>query len=251
MNNRSDTADSNLSRLLVVVLLVGVWQGLTQLFNIPHFLLPSPHAVAHTLWQRGEFLAYHGAITSLEMVIGLLLGCMLGIATAMAMMLFGLFRRLAYPLVIISQTLPVFAIAPLLVIWLGYGLGSKIAMTVLIIYFPICTALYFGLRDTRQEFIDLAQLAGAGPVQILTMFRIPAALPALATGLRVSASMAPIGAVVGEWVGSSAGLGFVMLHANARMQTDETFAALVILAILALLLRGLADRVARYLTQWN
>ena len=89
MNHRSDITDSNMSRLLVVILLLGVWQALTQLFSIPHFLLPSPVAVTHTLWERGGFLAYHGAITSLEMVIGLLLGCLLGIATAMAMVLLG------------------------------------------------------------------------------------------------------------------------------------------------------------------
>src|SRR5690606_30394795 len=145
------------------------------------------------------------------------------------------------PMLVVSQALPVFALAPLLVLWLGYGLTSKVAMAVLIIYFPVTAAFLDGLRRTEPGWLELARTMDASPAAILRHIRIPAALPALASGLRVAAAVAPIGAIVGEWVGSSAGLGYLMLHANARMQVDLMFAALLVLAVMALLLWFAAD----------
>ena len=129
------------------------------------------------------------------------------------------------PLLVVSQALPVFALAPLLVLWLGYGMASKVAMAVLIIFFPVTAAFLDGLRRTEPGWLELARTMDARPLAILAQIRVPAALPALASGLRVAAAVAPIGAVIGEWVGSSAGLGYLMLHANARMQVDLMFAA--------------------------
>jgi putative hydroxymethylpyrimidine transport system permease protein len=237
-------------RLAIAILLLLIWQTSVWLFEIPAFILPGPGVVFATIFTESAMLLRHGSITALEIVVGLAAGCLLGAATAVGMHLFPIFRRFTYPVVVVSQTLPVFAIAPLLMIWFGFGLGSKIAMTILIIYFPICTALYFGMRNTQSQLLDLALLSGASRWQTLSHFELPSALPAFATGLRVSATMAPIGAVVGEWVGSSAGLGFVMLNANARMQTSTTFAALVVLAALALIIRAFADHISHRLTRW-
>jgi len=152
---------------------------------------------------------------------------------------------------VVSQAIPVFAIAPLLVLWLGYGLGSKIAMATLIIYFPVTAAFFDGLRRTEPGWLDLAQVMGGTRWSVLWRVRVPAALPALASGLRVAAAVAPIGAIVGEWVGASAGLGYLMLHANARMQVDVMFAALFVLALLAVTLYALIDGVLRRLLPWQ
>jgi putative hydroxymethylpyrimidine transport system permease protein len=141
-----------------------------------------------------------------------------------------------------SQALPVFALAPLLTLWLGYGLASKVAMATLIIYFPVTAAFYDGLRRVDPGWLDMARVMGAGPGAVLRLVRLPAALPAFGSGLRVATAVAPIGAVVGEWVGSSAGLGYLMLHANGRMQTDLMFAALLVLAVMAVGLYALVDR---------
>ena len=155
------------------------------------------------------------------------------------------------PVLVASQAVPVFALAPLLVLWLGYGLASKVAMATLIIYFPVTVSFFDGLRRTDPAWIDLARSMSASPWAILRHVRIPAALPALASGLRVAVAVAPIGAVVGEWVGASAGLGYMMLHANGRMQTDVMFAALLTLAILSVGLYFATDLALRRLLTWQ
>jgi putative hydroxymethylpyrimidine transport system permease protein len=152
---------------------------------------------------------------------------------------------------VISQAVPVFALAPLLVLWLGYGMASKVAMATLIIYFPVTTAFHDGLRRTDRGWLDLARTMNAGRWAVLRHVRIPAALPALASGLRVAAAVAPIGAIIGEWVGSSAGLGYLMLHANARMQIDVMFAALATLAFLAVALYFSVDELLRRALPWQ
>ena len=147
--------------------------------------------------------------------------------------------------------MPVFALAPLLVLWLGYGLASKVAMATLIIYFPVTAAFYDGLKRTDPGWLDLARTMGGSRLAVLRVIRVPAALPALASGLRVATAVAPIGAVVGEWVGSSAGLGHLMLHANARLQIDLMFAALFVLAVFAVLLYFAVDRALRLALPWQ
>ncbi|MCP5072846.1 MAG: ABC transporter permease subunit, partial [Rhodobacteraceae bacterium] len=147
--------------------------------------------------------------------------------------------------------LPVFAIAPLLVIWFGLGLGSKIAMATLILYFPVASSLIDGLERTGHGLVDLGRLYGASQSQLLYLIRLPAALPSLASGLKVAATIAPIGAIVGEWVGSSRGLGFVILQGNARMQTDMVFAALFVLAIIAISVRALVSHLLDHFIHWT
>ncbi|MEK9795253.1 MAG: ABC transporter permease, partial [Alphaproteobacteria bacterium] len=155
------------------------------------------------------------------------------------------------PVLVVSQAIPVFALAPVLVLWFGYGIAPKVAMATLIIYFPVTAAFYDGLRRTEPGWIDLAQTMGASKAEILRQIRIPAALPAFASGLRVAAAVAPIGAVVGEWVGSSAGLGYYMLLMNGRVQTAAMFAALFVLAIMAVAIYFAIDATLRRLVAWQ
>ena len=167
------------------------------------------------------------------------------------MILSPLLKRWLLPVLVISQAIPVFALAPILVLWLGYGMASKVAMAVLIIYFPVTASFYAGMQRTDPDLLDLARIMGARPLAILRSIVIPSALPAFAAGVRVATAVAPIGAVVGEWVGSSGGLGFYMLHANARMQIDLMFAALTLLACVSLLLYFLIDRLLDRLIYWQ
>lgn len=236
--------------LLVGVALIGMWQAVVLVFDLPSFILPGPLAVARSLIGNVSYLAEHAAATASEILIGLLLGLVLGVVTGLVMAMSPSAERLMFPIVLATQALPVFAIAPLLVLWFGFGLASKIIMATLIIYFPITSAFFDGLRRTDPDLLDLGRIAGASPLQSLLHLRLPSALPSLSSGLRVGASLAPIGAVVGEWVGSSAGLGFVMLHANGRMQTDLMFAALFILAGFVVLLRIGTDQLTRRLVFW-
>jgi putative hydroxymethylpyrimidine transport system permease protein len=231
--------------------LVLLWQGFVWVTDVPPFLLPSPWRVAQALAARWDSIASHALVTGAEMLAGLALGAALGSAMALTLMAWRGGRRWLLPLLLVSQAIPVFAIAPLLTLWFGFGMASKVVMATLIIFFPVATAFYDGLRRTEPGWLDLAQTMGAARGAVLWRLRVPAALPALASGLRVAAAVAPIGAVVGEWVGASAGLGYLMLHANGRSQTDVMFAALFVLALMALALWFTTDRLLRRAIPWQ
>ena len=235
---------------VTILALLGCWYGVVLLFELKPFILPNPFQVLTSLVGNAPYLAGHAATTAAEILIGLFLGLTFGVVTGLLMAVSPATERFVFPVVLATQALPVFAIAPLLVLWFGFGLTSKIMMATLIIYFPITSAFFDGLRRTDPDLLDLGRIAGASSWQSLLHLRVPSALPALSSGLRVGATLAPIGAVVGEWVGSSSGLGFVMLHANARMQTDLMFAALIILAVFVLLLRFAAEYLTRRLVFW-
>ena len=236
--------------LAITLFLLGLWEGAVRLLAIPAYILPGPLRIAVTGWDNAAILAHNAAITLGEMLLGLVCGSVLGILCALAMASSPLARRAMRPVLLVAQALPVFAIAPLLVIWFGFGLASKIVMASLIIFFPVASAFHDGLARADQGLVDLARLNGAGTLGTLRFIRVPAALPALASGLRVAAAVAPIGAVVGEWVGASAGLGYLMIYSNARMQTDMVFAALAILLAVALILFTLVDRGLTRLLPW-
>ncbi|PWR19598.1 ABC transporter permease [Zavarzinia compransoris] len=244
---------AGLATLAVLLLL---WQAVILLAAPPPFILPSPLAVARALVEQRELLLRHGAVTGLEIAAGLGLGTMLGIGAAVVLSVSRGLRRIVLPLVIASQAVPVFAIAPLLVLWLGFGMASKIAMTCLIIFFPVTIALADGIARLDPGLTDMAQVMTGGSgrrgrrLRLLLRLYGPAALPALGSGLRIAAAVAPIGAVVGEWVGAAGGLGWLMLHANARAKIDLMFAALIVLAAIALLLYRLVDLSMRRLTPW-
>ncbi|MCG8692442.1 MAG: ABC transporter permease [Minwuiales bacterium] len=250
---------SRLARGLVTAAgLLIVWQLIVTLGGLPPYILPAPLEVAFEWIERREIIFHHGLITAAEILLGLVFGTALGTISALIIAFSRPARRWLMPVLIVSQAIPVFALAPLLVLWLGYGMVSKVAMATLIIYFPVTAAFLDGLRRTEPGWLDLAKTmtdgvltGGRQRLSILFRLRVPAALPALASGLRVAAAFAPIGAVVGEWVGSSGGLGFLMLHANGRMQTDLMFAALLTLAVFSLLLWFSLDAALRRALPWQ
>lgn len=239
--------------LLTLAGLLLIWQGIVTLGELPPYLLPDPQAVMVRFWRDAGLLLSHAGVTALEIVLGMFCGTLLGCASALALSYSRRARRWLLPVLIASQAIPVFAIAPLLVLWLGYGLASKIAMATLIIYFPVTANFYDGLRHTPHGWLDLARVMAPAGRRWATLRHIviPAALPALGSGLRVAAAVAPIGAVLGEWVGSSAGLGYLMLHANSRMQIDLLFAALLTLAALAVSLYFSVDASLKRLLPWH
>lgn len=228
-----------------------LWHALVRITGVPPYMLPAPERVAAVLADRAALLAAHALPTIAEILAGLALGAALGCASGLLLIRFAVARRWLLPLLVLSQAVPVFALAPLLVLWLGYGMASKIAMAALIIYFPVATAFFDGLRRTEPGWLDLARVMNAAPRAVLWHVRLPAALPALASGLRVATAVAPIGAVIGEWVGASAGLGYLMMQALARTQTDLAFAALTVLVAVGLALYALVDAILRRLLRWQ
>ncbi len=237
--------------IVILFGLVLIWQTIVLVTGVPTYILPGPISVAKVALSHAGPLCEHAMTTLLEIIAGLLIGTLLGALNALVMIASRSLKRWLLPVLVISQAIPVFALAPLLVLWLGYGMSSKIAMAVLIIFFPVTAAFYDGMRSTEPEWLELAQVMNAKSMAIIRQVRIPAALPAFASGLRVATAVAPIGAVVGEWVGSSKGLGFYMLHANARMQIDIMFAALSLLCIVSLTLYFLVDRAMIKIVYWQ
>lgn len=233
--------------LPLILVVLALWQGLVWLAGMPAFLLPSPAAVAQALWLNRAELLRHAGFTLAEVVLGFGLGAGVGAALAVAMGFSERLTAVLRPILTFSQTIPVFALAPILTLWLGFGMAPKIAVTVLIVFFPVASAFLDGLMRTPQAALDLARVMGASRTRIMRHLRIPAALPHLATGLRLAAVYAPIGAVIGEWVGASRGLGYLMLLANGRAKIDLMFAALIVLAAFTIIIHALIDLAAQRL----
>ncbi len=236
---------------LVFTVVIALWQLIVWLSGVPPYILPGPLRVGQAFLSNFDLIMENAWITIAEVLIGLMIGATLGIATALHLMISPLARRFMLPFMVFSQAIPVFALAPILTLWLGYGIASKIVMAILIIYFPVASNFFDGLRRTNPGLLDLAQTMGASERQTLFRLRLPAALPSLGSGLRLAAVYAPIGAVIGEWVGSSKGLGFLMLLANGRSKIDLMFAALFVLALFTVALHALVGRLSKRLADWS
>jgi len=235
---------------LALIVPIIAWQVLVFAFAPPRYVMPSPLDVLAALCNQPYFFAANALITLTEILLGLLFGAGSGVVVAVVITALPRICALVWPLLLVAQALPVFVLAPLLVVWFGFGMVSKVVMASVIIFFPVASAFADGIRRTDPAILDAAALTQATRWQTLLYLRGPLGLPALASGLRIAAPLAPLGAVIGEWVGASAGLGFVMVQANARMQTETVFAAIAIVATFSLLLRQAVDRLAPYLTPW-
>ena len=241
----------SLRTCLLIIFLLCIWECLIIVLKTPPYILPTPKNVFITLWQQRQLLYYQTLPTLLEMTIGFSLGTLFGMFSALVLAYSKPARLWFLPLLLISQSLPTFAIAPILVVWFGYGIATKIITTIIMIFFPITNAFYDGLKNTNPAWVDLGRITHASTFNFFWHIKIPAALPSLATGLRVAAAIAPIGAIVGEWVGSDRGLGFLMLNANARMQVSLMFAALLIIMLITISFYFCIDKLLRFLLPWE
>ncbi len=239
--------------LPVVILLavLGIWEGAVYLSNIKHFILPPPSKIIVTLYvERGQLLQ-HSLVTLQEMAFGFALAICIGIPLAVLMFEFPILEKAFYPYVIGSQTVPVFAIAPLLVIWFKFGIASKVVMAAIIVFFAIVLNTLDGLKSADPDTVNLFRILRASRWQILWKVRLPSALPFIFSGAKIGISISTIGAVIGEWVGASEGLGFLMLYANAQFQTSLVFAAIFCLTLLGLSLFALMTFLERFAMPWR
>ncbi len=236
--------------LITLLGLVAVWWAVQAALHLPDYLLPAPPAVLRALWIDRALLAGGTLTTLAETTLGLLIGTLLGVAAALLLVASLRVQRWLLPVLLLSQAVPVFALAPLLVLWFGFGIASKVVMAVLLIFFPVMSATFDGLRRVPPGWLDLAATMDASRWRTLLFVRLPSALPSFGSGLRVAAVAAPIGAVIGEWIGASSGLGYIMLNANARVRTDLMFAALAVLSVMTVTLWWAVDRGLRRLLYW-
>ena len=222
-----------------------LWQGLILATGLPPFLLPGPQSVAGALLTHHQVLGRAALRTVAEILAGFALGAGTGAGLAVAMAAFPRLARALRPVLLFTQVIPIFALAPILTLWLGYGMAPKIVVAALICFFPVASAFLDGLERTSPACLDLARTMGARGGRVLWLIRIPMALPMLGSGLKLAAVYAPIGAVIGEWVGGSEGLGAVMIHANGRMRIDLSFAALSLVTLIALGFHALVGAAVR------
>jgi putative hydroxymethylpyrimidine transport system permease protein len=241
----------------VVVALLGLWELAAQwdwiadALNIKPFLIPAPSEIAQSLWDDRALLAEDAWVTAQEVLLGFALALVLGFGFAIALHLSDTLRRAFYPLLVASQTVPVIAIAPILVVWLGFGIGPKLAIIALVCFFPITVNTLDGLRSVDPELPRMMRTLDARRWQILRRVEIPSALPFLLSGAKIAAVISVIGAVFGEWSGADEGLGHLILIAQGQLQTARVFAAVVVLSTLALVLFGALALIERRLAWWD
>ena len=239
-------------RMLITFLVIIItWYIICLSFKLPPFILPSPDLVAIALFNNFSEILKHSSITLLEILLSLFFGIILGGLFAVLISLSEKLKRWIMPLLLASQSIPVFALAPILVLWFGYGISSKVVIGTIIVFFPIASNFSDALNKIPKEYIQAGQTLGFSRLQIFSFIKLPNALPGLFSGIRVGACFAPIGAVVGEWIGGSQGLGSYMIYSNARLQIDNMFAALIILIFITISLYHLIDLILKKLIWWE
>ena len=218
------------------IVLLLIWETVSRFEVFPPFILPSPSSIFISLITNFTSMQYDILITLYEALTGFIIAIILSVAIAVAMDSIIGFKKTIYPVIIISQTVPIIIIAPLFIIWFGYGYAPKIIIVTLICFFPITISLLQGLIAVDKELIDLLRSMGASKFQIYKFVKIPSAMPGFFSGLKIAATYSIMGATIGEWVGGKSGLGVYMIRAKQAFETDRVFAAIIIIVILSILL---------------
>ena len=234
-----------------VVILVIAWWLVTSREWVKPYILPSPQATISALTDNAAYLTQQPGVTTVETVLGFVIAFLLGELVAVLMVYSRSMEKTLYPVILFAQVIPKIAIAPLFVVWLGFGIEPKIWIAVLMAFFPIVISGMAGLRAVDPEILELTSTMGANTFKTFLKIRFPASLPQLFSGLKVAATLAVTGAVVGEFVGANEGLGFVILQANGNIDTAMLFAALIIMSVLGILLFALIQIAEWFLIPWH
>lgn len=237
--------------MALLALVLAGWQLGVRLGDVDESTLPAPTAVGRALWEHRALLVDNAWVTVQEIVVGYALAVALGVGLAVLVSSSPLIERAVYPWLVVSQMIPIVAIAPIFVIWTGFDLRPKVMVIALVSFFPIAVNTVDGLKSTDPELLDLLRTMGAGRWRRFRVARLPSALPFLFSGLKVAAALSVIGAVFGEWVGADAGLGYLVLTFNNQVATAEMFATIVVLALLGIALFGLVRLLERLLLPWH
>ena len=236
---------------ILILAMAALWELGVRLFDVPAYILPAPSRILAVFLTRGHLLWPHALTTLSEILLGMLLGGFGGFALGTAIFYSPTLERALYPLIIGSQMVPVFAIAPLLIVWLGYGLWPKVVVAGLIAFFPVTIHTRDGLGGVENDLVDLFRSLGATRWQIFRKLRLPAAMPALLSAGKVAVTLSVVGATIGEWIGARQGLGYLMLQSNALLRIDVVFAAILTLTLIGLLLFVAFRIIERRLLRWR
>lgn len=244
-------AKSYLPAIVAVLAVLVLWQVLATSGAVPSYMLPSPAKVLAVFPTEGQLLWSHSLVTLEEAALGLAAGVALGFAFAVLMDAFDVLRRAIYPLLVLSQTVPVVAIAPLLVLWLGYDITPKVVLVALVTFFPIAVGLLQGFQSVDPDEVSLMRAMGASRWQVFRFVKIPGALPEFFSGLRIAVAYAVVGAVISEWLGGFNGLGVYMTRVQKAFAFDRMFAVIFVISAISLLLMLLVGLVERKSMPWR
>jgi ABC-type nitrate/sulfonate/bicarbonate transport system permease component len=236
---------------LLLLVLALLWEVLTRLLDVPDWLLPAPSQILSTLIESLPVLRGHVVVTLQETLLGLGLALVGGLSLGLAIDASPLLRRVCYPLLVASQTIPIVAVAPLLIIWLGFGMLSKIMVVVLITFFPIVVNTVDGLRAADRDMLRLLQAMNASRWQLMRLVRLPAALPAIFSGIKLAVTYSVIGAVLAEWIGAEAGLGVYIARSLRAFRADQVFVGALVTSLLTIALFFVTLTIERWLIAWR
>lgn len=232
--------------VLTAMLLLAIWEAAVGIFHIPLYILPSPLKMIGALISDGRTLLAHARVTMFEACLGMGIAVLLGLVLGIIMDAFPVFKRCVYPILVVTQTVPVIVLAPILIIYLGFGLAPKILTVVLMCFFPIVVSFTDGMADIDAAYVNLMRSFGAGRWKIYALVKLPAAFPAFLSGLKVAATYSISGAVVGEWIAAQSGLGYYMIRVKNGYMLDKVFACVLVIIMLSLLMNGLV-RLLQYI----
>ena len=237
--------------VVLVIALLAAWWAVTAAGLVAPYILPSPGDTWATTADNVGYLAQNTWVTTWETLVGFVIAAALGVAMAIVMVYSTSLEKTVYPLILFAQVIPKIAVAPLFIVWLGFGPSPKILVAVLMAFFPIVISGLAGMRSVDPEILELTSTMGASRFKTFLKIRLPASLPQLMSGLKVAATLAVTGAVVGEFVGANEGLGYVILQANGNIDTAMLFAALIIMSALGILLFAIIELAEKLLIPWH
>lgn len=236
--------------LIAGIIFLMVWEVLCRIFNVPTYLLPKPSQIAMEFLRQFQLIIEHSYITLIESVLGLLNALLFGVLIAILMNAFKILGRILYPALVISQAIPIIAIAPLILIWFGLGIGPKIGIVMIVCFFPIAVSTFEGFKLVDDDAIDIMKTLKATKVQIYKHVIIPSTLPHIFSGLKIAASYCVLGAVIGEWLGADKGLGIYMIRAMGSFRTDRLFVAIFLTVIFSVLIFKIVDMLSKIFLPW-
>lgn len=242
---------SNYISLITISCLIIIWQIITTIFQIKDYILPSPLKVLKVILSQYHLLFSHTLVTLYEAILGFVISIIVALILSFVMSISSNIKKIVYPLLLISQTIPIIALAPIILIWFGVSILPKIIIVVLVCFFPVCVNTIEGLESSDKDMINLLKTMGANKFTIFKEITLPSALPQFFAGLKISATYSVMGAIIGEWLGAKSGLGIYMTRAMSSFRTDMLFASIIIIIFISILFFKITEVFEMLCIPWN
>lgn len=246
-----ESIESKLYPIATIIIIIALWQAIVTLENVPQYILPSPLKIVNTLFKEIDTIAVHTKVTLYESFVGFVISIILSFILAILMDSFSILKKSIYPILVISQTIPTIAIAPLFIIWFGFGPLPKIIVVVMVCFFPIVISLVDGFEKIDRDYINLFHTFKASKLQTFYHLKLPYAMVNLFSGLKIAATYMIMSAVIGEWLGGDQGIGVYMVRAKSAYALDKVFAAILVIVFVSILIIYIIDFIGKKIVHWK